>query len=157
LKTSPDDEHYVDGIFLPPKGADVILPPKGADICLEVGAHVDGLEVMCVLVLCVLVMACHPKKQTMASHPNLPTTTCRTNVPRMANRMNVPTTYCCLMVPMMPCYLMKPMMLLLSSWASRVNEPLKNLDAMGKEEASKNTSVMLGIFLRKFHSAVLLS
>jgi hypothetical protein len=35
LKKSPDDEHYVDGICLPPEGADVVLPPKGANIALR--------------------------------------------------------------------------------------------------------------------------
>jgi hypothetical protein len=44
-KASPDNEHYVEGICLPPKCADVVLPPKGANIYLEVGVRVDGLEV----------------------------------------------------------------------------------------------------------------
>jgi hypothetical protein len=102
-------------------------------------------------------MACHPKKQTMASCPNLPTTTCLMNVPRMAYCINMPTMSCCPMVTMMPCQMMEPMTLLLLSGDSRVNKPLKNLDATVKEEASKSTTVMLGVFLHKVHSTILLS
>ncbi len=67
-KTSPDNEHYVQGICLPPKGADYVLPPKGAGIGLEVGAHVNGLEV------CVCVGVAHfgdglPPKEAENSQP----------------------------------------------------------------------------------------
>jgi hypothetical protein len=156
-ETSPDDEHYVDGICLPPEGADDVLPPEGANIGLEVGACVDGLE------FCVRIDVAHfgdglpPKEADVGQPPkfannHLPDKCSKDSQPHeCANKVLLPNGTNDALPP--DGANDTPAVKL----GFKGKRAPKNLDATREEEAKKNTTVMLGVFLHKFHNAILLS